>query len=75
MFTALVLVCSATTVDYSADTCYTVMNKALSDTYDECVYAIQNAYKEKVFDYWDGDTGEPWRPVDYQCISWNNAKV
>ena len=75
MFTALVLVCSTSTIGYSPDTCYTVMNKSLSNSYDECVMEIQNALSENVFDYWDGNTGEPWKPVNFQCINWNNVKV
>ena len=75
MFTALVLVCSAGTVEYSPDTCYTVMNKILASSYDECVTNVKEATNQSAFDYWDGNTGETWRPVNFQCISWTDSKV
>lgn len=75
MFTAVVLVCAKAALGHSPETCYTVMNQVIAETYDQCVYQVQEGVNLKVFDHWDGDTGEPWTPVDFQCINWNSQKI
>lgn len=75
MFTAVVLVCLSGQTINSPETCFTYTNEAISETLDECNYAVYQGINLGIFSVSDPERGEYWEPVDWYCINWEAERV
>jgi len=73
MFTAIVLVCAG--MDKNPGDCYTYTLEFPLSTYDQCMYAIQSAMVNNIFDYYDESRDEHHKVRDFHCVNWKAERT
>ena len=68
MFTAIVLVCAG--IDKNPSECYTYSLELPLSTYEQCMYAINSAMSNNIFDYYDESRQEYHKVRDFHCVNW-----